>query len=90
MICPSCFGKYSRTLQAHHDTPETQLHHRICKHCKHKWWAIEVSLPLNAVHLLDGVPTRTLLFEDLRFTSRDSTPIAVSNRWKRVQLDNLK
>ena len=77
-------------MGAHHDTTETKLHHRICKHCNHKWWSIEVSLPLNAVHLLNGVPTRTLLFDDLRFTSRDSTPLAVSNRWKRVQLDNLK
>lgn len=89
MLCPSCYGKYSRSMGVYHDTPETQLHRRICKHCNHKWWSIEVSLPLNAVHLLNGDPTRTLLFEELRFTSKGSTPSGASNRWKNVQLGNL-
>jgi transcriptional regulator NrdR family protein len=89
MQCPSCGGKYSRTVKAHHDTLDTQLHHRVCKHCNHKWWTVEVSLPFNAVQLLNGEPTRTLLYQELKFTSRSSTSTVASNRWKHIKTGNL-
>jgi transcriptional regulator NrdR family protein len=53
MHCPNCDAPAhrgaNRVVQARNDTIESKIRQRKCLSCDHKWWTVEVELPVGCI-----------------------------------------
>jgi transcriptional regulator NrdR family protein len=56
MQCPECGSSRLSVYRSCHDTVETVTRQRMCLSCEHKFFTVELELPVNAIKF---VQTRT-------------------------------
>jgi len=69
MKCPNCFGSILGVQFSKHDSTESIIRQRLCKHCNHRFWTCEAPIPRAAFRWEGKDIRRTPDFQKVKFTA---------------------